>query len=210
LCAEEEAHMTFRFGGLAVGLAVWCTACSDKADDSVAGTADDSSTPRDDSATPKDDSGTPNDDSGPGKSDATLVINEVLALNNKTNVDEAGQHEDWIELYNTGTAEIDLEGFQLTDSPDGKTAPWAIPSGNTIAAGGWFLLWCDDDAGDGPLHTDFKLEGNGETIALYDKTGALADELTYDEQAADTSWARHPDGGETWQAGTPTPLAANP
>ena len=105
---------------------------------------------------------------------------------------------------------IDLEGFQLTDNPDGKGAPWAIPAGNSIAAHGWFLIWCDDDAGDGALHADFKLEGNGEQVALYDADGAVADQLTYDSKTADTSWARHPDGGDTWQESTPTPLAANP
>jgi hypothetical protein len=138
------------------------------------------------------------------------VINEVLALNNTTNVDEAGQHEDWIELYNTGSAAIDLSGFQLTDDPEGGRTPWAIPAGNTIAAGGWFLVWCDDDTGDGPLHADFQLQGDGEDIALYDADGAIVDELSYDSQKADISWARHPDGGDTWQASTPTPLAANP
>ena len=202
--------MTFRTGGLALALGAWSAAsgCGKDGDDSSGGETDaDTDTDSDTDTDTDTDSDT---DTDPGKSDATLVINEILALNNKTNVDEAGQHEDWIELYNTGDAAIDLEGFQLTDHPDGKGTPWAIPAGYSIAAHGWFLVWCDDDAGDGPLHADFKLEGNGEDLAVYDADGAIVDTLSYDKQAADTSWARHPDGGATWQAATPTPLAANP
>jgi hypothetical protein len=202
--------MTFRIGGLALAVGAFGVAsgCSKGSDSTGGGEADtDTDTDTDTDSDTDTDTDT---DTGPGKSDATLVINEILALNNTINVDENGQHEDWIELYNTGDTAIDLEGFQLTDHPDGKNAPWAIPAGHSVAAHGWFLVWCDDDAGDGPLHADFKLEGNGEDIAVYDPKGDVVDTLSYDKQAPDVSWARHPDGGDTWQAATPTPLAANP
>jgi hypothetical protein len=48
-----------------------------------------------------------------------------------------------------------------------------------------------------PLHADFKLEGNGEDIAVYDADGAVVDTLSYG-QAAATS------------AGPATPTAAKP
>ena len=201
--------MTFRTGGLALALGVWSAGCNKDGDDSSGGGESDADTDTD-SDTDTDTDTDSDTDADTDPSDATLVINELLALNNATNVDEAGQYEDWIELYNTGTATIDLEGFQLTDDPEGGTTPWAIPAGHSIAPGGWFLIWCDDDAGDGELHADFKLEGASEDIALYDATGALVDEVDYGDQKADISWARSPDGSETWQASTPTPLASNP
>jgi hypothetical protein len=201
--------MTFRKGGPALALAVWGGALScDGKDDSAGGGESDADTDTDTDSDTDSDTDTDTDtDTDP--SDATLVMNELLALNNTTNVDEAGQYEDWIELYNTGSAAIDLGGFQLTDDPE-KTTRWSIPAGNSIAAGGWFLIWCDDDAGDGELHASFQLQGEGEEIALYDADGALVDEVSYDQQKADISWARSPDGGDTWQASTPTPLASNP
>ena len=199
--------MTFRNGGLALALGVWGAAAGcDGKGDSAGGDESDADTDTDTDTDTDSDTDT---DTDTGPSDATLVMNEILAQNNTTNVDEAGQHEDWIELYNTGTATIDLEGFQLTDDPEG-TDRWSIPAGYSIAAGGWFLIWCDDDGGDGPLHAGFQLQAEGEEIALYDAEGDVVDEVEYDQQKPDISWARSPDGGETWQASTPTPLATNP
>lgn len=45
-----------------------------------------------------------------------IKINEFLALNIADTVDEAGQHEDWIELYNTTGSPQNLYGLYLTDS----------------------------------------------------------------------------------------------
>ena len=50
---------------------------------------------------------------------ARIVINEVLASNVLTNVDDEGDNSDWVELLNLGTAEIDLQGMSLTDDPVG-------------------------------------------------------------------------------------------
>ena len=38
---------------------------------------------------------------------------------------------------------------------------WQFPAGTTIVAGGYLLIWADDD-GDSPgLHTNFKLSAGG-------------------------------------------------
>ena len=47
--------------------------------------------------------------------EAQITINEILASNRFTNVDESGDAEDWIEFYNAGTQTVDLEGYLLTD-----------------------------------------------------------------------------------------------
>ncbi len=38
------------------------------------------------------------------------VITEFLARNDSTLLDGDGQYEDWIELYNGGDADVDLQG----------------------------------------------------------------------------------------------------
>lgn len=72
--------------------------------------------------------------------DAGVRINEVMASNLKTFADEDGQFEDWIELYNTTAATVDLDGWGLSDDP---LAPfrWTFPAGTTIAPGGYLLVW---------------------------------------------------------------------
>jgi large repetitive protein len=183
--------------------------CTDSKDDTSSAADDSSATddsgPADDSSA-TDDSATPPDDSGTGPT--TVVVNELLALNNTINTDENDEYEDWVELYNTGKAPVDLEGFGLTDDPD-VDKPWTFPAGNTIAPGGYVLVWADGENGDGPLHASFKLGGDGESVTLLDPAGNVIDLADYSDQVADVSWARHPDGGETWKPSTPTPMASN-
>jgi hypothetical protein len=141
-----------------------------------------------------------------------VVINEFLADNESVNQDEAGEFEDWIELYNTGDAALDVGGMYLTDDLSDPTQ-WSIPGGTTIPAHGYLLVWCDKDEGDGPLHANFKLDKDGEEIGLFDTdawSNVLVDSVAFGAQADDVSLGRVPDGSEAWQPlDPPTPGAAN-
>jgi hypothetical protein len=142
-----------------------------------------------------------------------LVINEFLALNNTGIRDEAGQYEDWLELYNAGTTPLSLDGLYLSDSFE-SAGKWPIPSGITLAPrGGYLLIWCDDDLDQGPLHASFKLDGGGEEIVLFaDDTHANVpiDWITFGPQTPDISYGRMPDGAATWTTFvTPTPGRSN-
>ena len=57
-----------------------------------------------------------------------LFINEFLASNDTTNMDEAGEFDDWLELYNAGNEATNIGGFFLTDNADNLTK-WMIPEG---------------------------------------------------------------------------------
>jgi len=52
-----------------------------------------------------------------------IVINEFQASNASTILDfhGAGDHSDWIELYNTGFAAVELDGWYLTDNKNEST-----------------------------------------------------------------------------------------
>jgi hypothetical protein len=71
---------------------------------------------------------------------AQVVINEVLAGNRETNLDEDSDPSDWVELYNVGATAIDLAGYALTDDPD-NLARWVFPS-TEIAPAEHLLIWC--------------------------------------------------------------------
>ena len=75
-----------------------------------------------------------------------LVINEWMALNGGLNVVDPsdGNANDWIEIRNTGPSPIELTGFMLTDDLNipGK---WVFPPGVTIPAGGFLLIWADNE-----------------------------------------------------------------
>ena len=125
-----------------------------------------------------------------------ILINEFLASNVSTNVDEALDYDDWIELYYNVSDEISLEGYFLTDDlsqPD----KWMFPD-ISISGEGHLLIWADEDQEDGPLHTNFKLSANGEAIALFGPNLNLIDEIVYGVQDADISYGRSFDGSDLW------------
>lgn len=142
---------------------------------------------------------------------AALVINEFMASNNSTIADEAGEFEDWIEILNTGPAAVTLTGMFLTDD---LAVPqrWPIPS-LTLNPNDRALFWADAEIIEGPLHTNFRLEVNGEEVGLFDTIAngnGLIDSIVFGEQASDASFGRFPDGtGSPIYMATPTPNAAN-
>lgn len=140
-----------------------------------------------------------------------LYINEFLASNDTGLQDESGEYEDWLEIYNPGPEDVELAGLFLTDNLE-ETTQWAFPDMN-LEAGGFLVVWCDNDETDGPLHTNFKLSGGGEEIGLFGRLTAgneVIDSLEYDAQTTDISQGRTPDGAEVWDFFTePTPGASN-
>ncbi|MHC4325719.1 MAG: lamin tail domain-containing protein, partial [Planctomycetota bacterium] len=143
-----------------------------------------------------------------------LVINEFMASNDTIIRDLEGQYDDWIEIYNYGTEAIDLSGMYLTDNLSAPTK-WQFPANNsaltTIPAGGYLLIWADNDTTGIGLHTNFKLDAGGEELGLFDSDGVtLIDSVTFGEQTADISYGRHPDASDHWQAfGSPSPASQN-
>ncbi len=146
------------------------------------------------------------EDDSPG---IAVFINEILASNDTTNMDEAGEFDDWIEIYNAGTELQDIGGLFLTDNADNLTK-WMIPEGTEIQPQGFLLFWCDEDQEQGELHTNFKLGAGGEFLALVNIDGVtILDSITFGPQSADISYGRVFDGSSNWDFLSPTPESEN-
>ena len=104
-----------------------------------------------------------------------VVISEFLAENNHGLTDEDGDASDWIELYNDGVASVDLAGWRLTDEAANPTK-WTFPT-TTLDSRSYLVVFAStknrSTAGQ-PLHTNFKLDPQGEYLALIQPDGALA------------------------------------
>ena len=143
-----------------------------------------------------------------------IYINEYLAGNDACCTDENGEYDDFIEIYNGGSASVDIGGMYITDDLS-KTTEWQIPitapDSTTIDPGGFLVLWADKDSEQGILHVEIKLSVDGEQIGLYASDGStVVDTLTFDAQTDDVSQGRNPDGSETWATlTTPTPGTTN-
>ncbi|MDP4276459.1 MAG: chitobiase/beta-hexosaminidase C-terminal domain-containing protein, partial [Bacteroidota bacterium] len=96
-----------------------------------------------------------------------IIISEFLALNSTGLKDEDGDYSDWIELYNPGETAVDLTGWHLTDNSD-EPGKWTFPV-VSIGAGDYLVIFAsgkDRAVPAGQLHTNFKLSGGGEYLAL--------------------------------------------
>jgi len=107
-----------------------------------------------------------------GAARGDLLISEFQALNNATLQDSDGEYSDWIELYNSGDADVDLAGYSLTD--DGENLrKWIFPE-VTIAAGQFLVVFASSKDIREPgeeLHTNFRLAGAGEPLFLISPDG---------------------------------------
>ncbi len=140
----------------------------------------------------------------------TLFVNEIMASNQSTMMDEAGEFEDWVEIYNPTTASINLAGLHLSDNPDNPNK-WAFPDID-IPSKGYLLIWADEDGSQGDLHANFKLSKDGEFIGIFDTEAnsfELIDGFEFGSQQADIAFGRTLDGGQNLSPLTPSPNETN-
>ena len=129
--------------------------------------------------------------------DVGLVINEVAAK---------GDPLDWLELHNSSSEPIALDGFVFTDDLADAGKRVAFPAGTTIDAGGYLQIELDSDGWPG-----FALGGD-EELGVWLADGAAVDRVDWEEgdSPGGQSYARMPDAtGDFRTVDTPTPGAPN-
>jgi hypothetical protein len=156
----------------------------------------------------------------PPPSQPSVSINEWMSDNTLTLIDPAnGQFEPWFELYNPGTTTVNLTGDYLTSSPT-NLFEFRIPSGYSLSAGGFLLVWADgltSQNSGSDLHVNFPLQPSAEIgllnsttpaaapsvgaytlqssiIALVNNAGEIVDAINLLPQSADASSGSNPDG----------------
>ncbi|MCK5148938.1 lamin tail domain-containing protein [bacterium] len=142
-----------------------------------------------------------------------LYINEYMASNGSTVVDEYGEYDDWIEIYNANDFPVDIGGIFITDSledPVKYRIPISQSDSTTISAKDFLVLWADGQVDQGVLHLDFKLRSSGEQIGIVQPDGMeFIDSLSYDEMISDLSVGRLADGTSNMQIVTASPGFSN-
>ena len=99
-------------------------------------------------------------------------LNEVVTSNVSGLQDEDGTRQDWIELYNTSGSPVDLSGWHLTDDRQ-LTDKWTFPS-ISIPAQDYLVIFASGKnraVAGRQLHTNFKLDEDGEFLSLTDAAG---------------------------------------
>lgn len=109
------------------------------------------------------------------------VINEVMVVNETNFVDDFGQRNGWIEIFNNTAKTQDLGGRYLTDDP-GNPKKYPIPRGDVLTSikpHQHAIFWADGKPFNGTFHLNFVLDPTRENyIALYENDGkTLLDEI---------------------------------
>jgi hypothetical protein len=143
-------------------------------------------------------------------SKSPVRLNEILPSNGNGCADDIGERNDWVELYNTGDAAVDLAGYSLTDDTASPRKS-VIPDGITIEAKSASLFWADGAPVPDRNHLTFKLKSKTEEVVLYDPEARQVDLYRWTDDAySDISFARVPDGTGEWvRCATPTCGADN-
>jgi hypothetical protein len=136
------------------------------------------------------------------RADAVVYIAEFVANNQTGFTDVDGEHSDWIELSNAGTAPVSLNGWYLSDDP-GDLRKWQFPAATpsvTLAPGARLVVFASKKNRKvlaNRLHTNFRLEASGGSLFLVRPDGFTIEHsyAPYPQQVQDIAYGL-PDG---WQ-----------
>jgi hypothetical protein len=137
--------------------------------------------------------------------EAQPLINEIMASNTTTLMDQDGDYSDWIEIYNPSDTRINLSGYGLSDRPENPYKwifpdEWSLPD-IILEPKEYLIVFASGK--DRPNrfsspHTNFKISSDGETLVLTDPDGALCDSVYTKIESTDISMGRMTGTGEEW------------
>ncbi len=128
-----------------------------------------------------------------------LVINEFMAGNASARMDEYGEYDDWVEIFNRDPSPVWLGDKYLSDDTLNPSR-WKLPD-LILDPSGFALIWVDGQNGQGPMHANFRLNKNGEEIGIFEspeRNSAIIDFKVFGSQSDDVSYGRSSDGTDEW------------
>jgi hypothetical protein len=122
-----------------------------------------------------------------------LVITELMARNDTVLHDQDWDYADWVEIHNPTDAAVSLDGCRLTDDTNDLTK-WPFPD-VSLDPGEFLVVFAsgkDRRIGGEELHTNFRLSGGGEYLALVDDNAVVVHEYdpfpAFPEETPDVSY----------------------
>jgi len=131
----------------------------------------------------------------PPVEDSELTLNEIMSK-------DVNDNPDWIEVYNGGTAAMDISGYWLNDKPIAEGG-FQIPNGTMIQAGGFYVVDQDESG--------IKVSSGGEDVSLSEPDGTVIDHTVTPDMSNDVglTWGREVDGIGEWRVGSATQGTSN-
>jgi hypothetical protein len=105
-----------------------------------------------------------------------IILSEVMP-----NPEGTDNDTEWIELYNTGTINVDLGNWALDDE-EGGSSPYTFPTGTMIEAQDFLVIYRE--------FSKISLNNDTDEIRLFDFEGTIQDSVIYDGSPEGQSYAR--------------------
>ena len=133
-------------------------------------------------------------------------------------LNELNGNDKFIELYNSGGSDVDIEGMFITKD-SGEKATWTAPK-KTLAPGDFLLLYSEDVTIPGGAQEGYEATlvfasglspRKAVRISLFNPSGKCVDDfnLVDCKEKCAASYSRVPDGTGSWYHTASTPNAAN-
>jgi len=132
---------------------------------------------------------------GPVVEGSVLKLNEIMSK-------DINDAPDWVEVYNSGTTDMDISGYVINDKPT-AAGGFEIPAGTIITAGGFYLVDANESGE--------SISSGGEDVSLSQPDGTVIDHTVTPDMSSNVglTWAREIDGAGDWMVSSPTPASSN-
>lgn len=141
----------------------------------------------------------------------TVVLNEVCCYNDTIIYDRLGVYNDYIEIYNSSSDEVDISGFHISDDKHNLTK-YTFPENSFIESDAYRIIWASEapfEVVDDEYYSylRFRLKA-GETVYLSEPSGNVIDKIKIPENIMrDVSYSKL--ANDAWDVVEATPGEMN-
>lgn len=131
---------------------------------------------------------------------ARLQISEIMSDNTGVFPDANRAYWDWIEIHNPADAAVNLQGYGLADIQP-RPNPWTFPD-LLLQPDGFLVVYASGlgrRSSADELHTDFKLDADGETLFLTAPDLSIVDQVAVPPLGTNESYGRNPSEADVWE-----------
>lgn len=143
-----------------------------------------------------------------------VVVNEYSCANWKQFTDNYDKHEDWIELYNSSAAPVNVGGYFLSDDED-EPQKWQFPANVNILPNSYLIVYAsgrNEGGNNAAPHTNFRMtqtKNNPEHIVFSKPNGQVINDIEVLKTKTHQSVGRLTDGSAEWRVFTAPTLASS-
>ncbi len=103
-----------------------------------------------------------------------LCVSEWMPQNSRTVLDEFGEYDPWLELYNPNDFAVTLDNFSITATDENTDSTSShILGAQLIQPKGFLILYADSQPGQGPNHVNLILPKKHGKIELFGTNGSI-------------------------------------